>query len=90
MSSVISATAGFFGLTLPFAAYSGASSTAAVLSGPVGWAILGLAALGAVIFVGRANHAKTAAFVTQLHLIKVHSLKKNGRLDRVLSELELI
>lgn len=89
MSAMIFASAGFFGLTLPFAAYSGAASTAAVLSGPVGWTILGLAALGSVIFMGRANHAKTAAFVTQLHLIKVQALERSDRLDRVLTELAL-
>lgn len=65
MSSVIFATAGFFGITLPFTAYTGAASTVAVLSGPVGWAIASLAALGSLIFIGRANHAKVAAFVTK-------------------------
>jgi len=89
LSTMICATAGFFGITLPFAAYAGASTTTAVLAGPVGWAILGLAALGSTVFLGRANHAKTAAFVTQLHLIKVQVLKNSNMLDKVLEELAL-
>lgn len=89
MSTAICAAAGFFGVTLPFAAYTGASSTVAALSGPVGWAILGLAALGSVIIFGRANATKTAAFVTQMHLLKVQSLKNSHRLDRVLQDLAL-
>jgi hypothetical protein len=89
MSSVICATAGFFGITLPFGAYTGASGTAAVLSGPVGWAIAGLAALGSVIFLGRASEAKTAAFVTQIHLIKVQALQNSHRLEEVLRDLRL-
>ncbi len=81
--------AGLLGITLPFAGYAGASATAAVLTGPVGWTIAGLALLGSTILLGRANYAKTAAFVTQLHLIKVDALKKSGRLDEVLSGLHL-
>jgi hypothetical protein len=91
MSIVICATAGFFGVAVPggFAAYAGASYTAGVLSGPVGWAILGLAALGSVAIFGRANATKTAAFVTQMHLLKVQSLENSHRLERVLAELAL-
>jgi hypothetical protein len=89
LSTMICASASFFGLTLPFAAYAGTSTTMAVLSGPVGWAILGLAALGSTVFLGRANHAKTAAFVTQLHLLKVQVLKNSNMLDKVLEDLAL-
>ena len=36
MSTVIATSAGLLGITLPFGVYSGASSTVAVLSGPIG------------------------------------------------------
>jgi hypothetical protein len=89
MSSVIFSTAGIFGLTVPFAAYAGASTTVGVLSGPVGWTILGLSALGSLVMLGSANEAKTAAFVTQVHLIKVQALKNSGKLTSTLKDLAL-
>jgi len=78
MSVTISTVAGFLGITLPFAAYAGASSVVAFLSGPVGWAIAGLAALGAVALAGRANVKKTAAFILQIHALKVAALMEAG------------
>lgn len=89
MSSVIFSTAGIFGLTVPFAAYAGASTTVGILSGPVGWTILGLSALGSLLMLGSANEAKTAAFVTQVHLIKVQALKNSGKLNSTLKDLAL-
>jgi uncharacterized protein YaaW (UPF0174 family) len=89
MSTVIFSSAGFFGLTLPFGAYVGSSTTVSVLVGPIGWVIAGLAALTSVALFGKANVQKTAAFVAQAHLIKVHSLKNSHRLERVLKELKL-
>jgi uncharacterized protein YaaW (UPF0174 family) len=71
MSITISTVAGFFGLTLPFAAYTGASSLVAFLSGPIGWAIMGLAALAGVSLAGRANVKKTTAFICQIHSLKI-------------------
>lgn len=87
MSSVIFSTAGIFGITVPFAAYAGVSTTVGVLSGPVGWTILGLSALGSLVMLGSANEAKTAAFVTQVHLIKVQALKNSGKLNSTLKDL---
>lgn len=78
MSITISTVAGFFGLTLPFAAYAGASSLVAFLSGPVGWAIMGLAAIGGIALAGRANPKKAAAFVCQIHSLKVAALLAAG------------
>ncbi len=78
MAVTISTVAGFFGLTLPFAAYAGASSIVAFLSGPVGWAIMGVAALGGVALAGRANVKKATAFVCQLHALKVAALIEAG------------
>jgi uncharacterized protein YaaW (UPF0174 family) len=78
MAVTVSTVAGFFGLTLPFAAYAGASSLIAFLSGPVGWAIMGLAALGGLALAGRADVKKTTAFVCQVHALKVAALVADG------------
>lgn len=78
MAVTISTVAGFFGVTLPFAAYTGASSLVAFLSGPVGWAVMGLVALGGVALAGRANVVKSTAFVCQIHSLKVAALIASG------------
>lgn len=87
MSSIIHSTAALAGITVPFAGYMGASSTVAFLSGPVGWSLLALAGLASVFFLGRADHIKTAAFVIQVHLLKVQALENSGRLDLTMDEL---
>jgi uncharacterized protein YaaW (UPF0174 family) len=89
MSTVIYSAAGFFGATIPFSAYMASSSTVATLSGPVGWAIFGIAATGAVLFLGRADRMKSAAFVTQLHMIKVMALNESGMLDKTMAHLKM-
>lgn len=81
MSVTISTVAGFLGLTLPFAAYTGASSLVALLSGPIGWAIAGIAAVGGVALAGRANTQKTITFINSLHMLKVEALKEAGISD---------
>lgn len=48
MTTVMFTVAGFFGITLPFAAYTGASSIVAILSGPIGWALLAIAATAGI------------------------------------------
>ena len=78
MSVTISTVAGFFGLTLPFAAYTTASSIVAFLSGPVGWAIIGVATVAGIALTGRANSKKTAAAILQLHALKVAALIESG------------
>lgn len=75
MSATIATAASAVGVTLPFAAYSGASTVVGVLSGPVGWAIAGAAALGGVILAGRPNARKTAALVAQVHALKIEALR---------------
>jgi uncharacterized protein YaaW (UPF0174 family) len=82
MSITISTVAGFFGLTLPFSIYTGASTLVAVLSGPIGWAIMGVAALGGLALAGRANSKKTASFIIQIHSLKVAALKAAGIPER--------
>lgn len=78
MSVTISTVAGFLGITLPFAAYTGASSIVALLSGPIGWAIAGVAAVGGFALAGRANVQKTTAFISQIHALKVAALIEAG------------
>lgn len=78
MSIAIASVAGAVGVTLPFATYVGASSLVGVLSGPVGWAIMGIAALGGIALAGRANLRKTALLVGQLHALKVEALVAAG------------
>ena len=78
MSTVISATAGFLGLTVPFAAYAGASTTAAILSGPIGWGLIAIGAAGSLAILGKANWKNCMAFIVQLHFIKVEALQQSG------------
>mgnify|MGYP003650175783 CR=1 FL=1 len=88
MSTVICATAGFFGVTLPFAAYTTSSSFVAFLSGPVGWALLAIAAAAGVTLAGRANPRKTAAAICQIHSLKVAALKaSNSREDNLFTAM---
>ena len=78
MSVTISHVAAILGLTVPFAFYTGASSIVAFLSGPVGWAIIGISALGGIALTGRANVQKTTAFIFQIHALKVAALLAAG------------
>ena len=78
MSVVMCTVAGWFGITLPFAAYAGASTTIAALSGPIGWCIAGVAVAGGAIYAAWPSADKTAAFVMQLHFIKAQQLKQKG------------
>ncbi|WP_460184775.1 hypothetical protein [Thermopirellula anaerolimosa] len=80
MSVVISTAAGILGITLPFAAYMGASSTVAVLAGPVGWVIAGVLATAGIVFLTRANYRKSAAFILALHLLKAEAYHEAGEL----------
>ena len=81
MSTVICTVAGFFGVTLPFAAYAGAASTVAFLSGPVGWAFLAIAAAAGTALAGRADVRKTVAAICQIHSLKVAALLAAGQDD---------
>ena len=82
MSVVICTVAGWFGVTLPFAAYTAASSAIAFLCGPVGWAMLAIAAAAGVALAGRANTKRTGAAICQLHALKVAALQQAGRLPQ--------
>ncbi len=89
LSSFICAAGKLLGLTFPMTVYTTASTTLAILTGPVGWTILGLGALASMAMIGRANAHKTAAVITAIHLIKAQTLQDHRRLDRVLADLRL-
>lgn len=78
MSTTIAAVAATVGGTVPFAAYATASTVVGVLSGPVGWAVMGLAGLGGLALLGRANVALTTAYVCRIHALKVEALVAAG------------
>lgn len=90
MDAVIFSAANFFGLTPPFGnAYANYRNSEDALPGPIGSAIAGLAALDSFGLPGRSISNRAAAFVTQLHYLKVQSLHDSHRLEAVLSELKL-
>ncbi len=89
MSVVICSVAGFFGVALPFTAYTGASAIAAVLSGPVGWILLAIGAVAGGLLLGAPNASKLIPFICQMHMIKVDVLRQQGQLDSVLQILSI-
>jgi uncharacterized protein YaaW (UPF0174 family) len=74
MAVVISGAAGMLGLTLPMWAYVGASSTVAILAGPVGWSLAALGVIGGIAYFVLADVDKTAAFVMTMNVIKAQRL----------------
>jgi hypothetical protein len=78
MSVTIATVASTLGVTLPFATYAGASTIVGVLSGPVGWAVMGLATLGGLALAGRSNIKQTTALIAQVHALKVEALLAAG------------
>ncbi len=76
MSSVLCASAGALGVALPFGAYMGASSAAAILSGPLGWTIAALGVGGGVfMYFEEGDKEKVIKMVVATHLIKVRVLE---------------
>jgi len=80
MSVIISGIAAIFGITLPFAVYTTASSTVAVLAGPVGWVLAGGLVLGGVIWSQLPSVDKTASFIMALHNLKAYAFHEAGLL----------
>ncbi len=74
LSVVLSAIAGILGVTLPFAAYATASSTVAILAGPIGWAIGAVLLAAGAAWAGRASVKKTTAAILQIHSLKAGAL----------------
>jgi len=67
MSAMICAIAGIVGVTVPMAVYIAASTTIGVITGPVGWATLGLLALASAGLLGMASPAGTTRVIMALH-----------------------
>ena len=78
MSSLLYSAASVLGVTLPFATYVGASSTVAVLTGPIGWALIAVGAAVGAGFIGMPDYQKTAQMIVAIHLIKVDAIQKSG------------
>jgi uncharacterized protein YaaW (UPF0174 family) len=90
ISVAIFTVAELLGVTLPFTAYTTTSSTIAAFTGPVGWTLLALGAAGLAALVGAPSESKTAAFIVQLHLIKVDALEKSGELASTMKQLAIL
>ena len=79
MSSVICASAGALGMTLPFSAYMGASSTVGFLSGPVGWTVVALGAGGAAfLYFDDGDKEKTIKIIVATHLMKLRVIEESS------------
>ena len=87
MSTAIATSAGLLGVTLPFSVYAGASSTVAVLSGPIGWSIALVAGTGAAIWATAPNVEKTTKFILTLHSYKA---KQAQRIPKQIQDLRWI
>lgn len=91
MSATIAAVAATVGVTLPFAAYAGASTVVGVLSGPIGWAIAGVAGLGVLAFsFGRSDVRTTALVIGKIHALKIEALKAADIPDETLKTALLL
>jgi len=75
MSSAIAASANVIGVTLPFAVYSGASTTVSALSGPVGWSIAALSSAGIALYALTPDEKEVSRMVVALHLLKSQALE---------------
>lgn len=67
--------AGWFGVTLPFAAYTSAARLAAFLAGPWGWAIIAVALAAEALLQREAAFKKTLAFVMQVHCLRLAAVQ---------------
>ena len=76
VSVIICTVAGWLGVTLPFSVYIATSTTLSVLTGPIGWAIAGIAAVGGGIYLARSQPDVIFAFVMQVNAIKTSWLYK--------------
>ena len=75
MSTVIATVTGWLGLTLPFVAYTSASSAVSALAGPPGWIIAGVLLAGSGVALCWPDSDSTTRFVMVLHAIKVSRVK---------------
>jgi uncharacterized protein YaaW (UPF0174 family) len=81
MTVIIATVAGWVGVVLPFTAYMTATSTVAVLAGPIGWAVGAVLLAGAIgTWAGQADMRQTTATVMQIHAMKAGALYSTGKL----------
>ena len=78
MSTVIYSAGSLLGVTLPFGAYSGASSTAAAVSGPIGLSVAAVAGTAGLILAAQPDSNQLVGAIIQIHSIKVNALKAKG------------
>ena len=76
MSTVMTTTAGFLKIVLPFSAGAGAAGTACLFGGPVGWGIAIIAGTGAAVWMSAPDADKTTAFILALHTIKARQAQE--------------
>jgi hypothetical protein len=81
LSTGLHALATMVGVTLPFGTYTAASSAVAFLSGPVGWALASVAALGGLVWLGGADARRTADILFAMHNWKLDALRAVGTTD---------
>jgi hypothetical protein len=80
MSTFISSAAALLGMTAPWAVFQGASAVVGFLAAnPVGWLLLGVAAIASVAWLGGANAEKAAAFVCQVNMLRAAAWHEDGR-----------
>lgn len=70
MSSTIATVAALVGVKLPFIVYTTASHWAALLAGPIGWAIEAAIIGATVFFLGSAEKETVSAFIMTVNMIK--------------------
>ena len=87
MSVAIATAAAAANITLPFAAYSGASWMVGVLSGPIGWAAMTVTGIGGIALAGRANINKTFRLISAVHGLKVEALRASGMSEKAIYNL---
>lgn len=81
MTVTLSTVSGWLGLTLPFAAYTTATSVVSFLAGPVGWAIGAVMLAGTfAAWAGKADLRKTVDTVFQVHGMKAAALYGAGQM----------
>lgn len=71
------------GVTLPFAVYTGMSSTIALLIGPIGWAAI---AVGGAAVLGRVNYKRTVFSVLSIAAVRARLIAER---DRDIASLEV-
>ena len=78
ITTAMAVAAGWVGVTLPFAAFTTATTTASILTGPIGWCIGGAAAVGGGIAAGWPDKDLIISFAMTSNAIKAKWVKDRG------------